>query len=123
MRKTLITLALIILAISLSGCGNQPQSGEGLTSDEKVQLAQCLTEKGVKMYGAIWCAHCNNQKKEFGDAFEYINYIECDAATDLDGAKECMKAGIKGYPTWEFGDGTQKPGEIKLTELAKIAGC
>ena len=29
-------------------------------------LAQCLTDKGAKFYGAFWCSHCQEQKAEFG---------------------------------------------------------
>ena len=28
-------------------------------------FAQCLTDDGVKMYGAWWCPHCQSQKKLF----------------------------------------------------------
>lgn len=87
------------------------------------QLAQCLTINGTKMYGAYWCSHCVNQKRLFGSSFEKINYIECslpDGKTQID---ECRQAGIKGYPTWEFGDGSRLEGEISLATLAKKSNC
>lgn len=87
------------------------------------QLAQCLTQNGAKMYGAYWCSHCVNQKRLFGGSFEKINYIECslpDGKTQID---ECQQAGIKGYPTWEFGDGSRLEGEISLATLAKKSNC
>ena len=35
----------------------------------------------------------------------------------------CAKAGISGYPTWKFADGTEKTGEVELPELATKSGC
>lgn len=124
MRKIFFTLTLIALVIGLSGCTAEPAKVEKeFTDSEKVELAQCLTDSGAKMYGAIWCSHCNNQKKAFGSAFAYVDYVECDAGTDLEGAKACIAADIKGYPTWVFGDGSRQSGEIPLPELAELAGC
>ena len=40
-------------------------------------FARCLTERGVKMYGAWWCPHCVEQKEMFGASFEYAPYVEC----------------------------------------------
>lgn len=122
MRKIFLILTSILLIVSLSGCTETP-SGGGETDEDLNRIAQCLTEKGTKMYGAIWCSHCNNQKKAFGDAFQYIEYVECDANTDLEGAKACLEAGIQGYPTWVFGDGTRKAGEVEISQLAELAGC
>lgn len=81
-------------------------------------LAKCLTEKGVKMYGAYWCGHCKNQKEMFGDAFQYVDYIECTETPGL-----CDSAGVSGYPTWVGPDGSKYPGEKSLNELANMFGC
>lgn len=84
---------------NLSGCALPADSD---TSAGKYDsLAKCLTDKGVKMYGAYWCPHCQNQKKAFGDSFKYINYTEC-ADPNVEGQLEvCQKAKIESYPTWE----------------------
>lgn len=87
-------------------------------------FAQCLTEKDVKMYGAYWCAHCQNQKELFGNAFRYISYEEC--ATP--GAPKvmtatCEIAGVKGYPTWKNSAGEIIAGEQTLENLAEFSGC
>jgi hypothetical protein len=128
MRKILITFTLIVMTFGLVGCikvnnNGDGTEGENLTNDELTKIAKCLTEKGVKMYGAVWCAHCTAQKKAFGDAFQYVNYIECDANTNLETAKICVEEGIEGVPAWDFPDGSRKTGEILPTELAKLAGC
>src|SRR3989304_10580480 len=81
-------------------------------------LAQCLTAKGVKMYGAYWCSHCQNQKKEFGSSWQYASYVECALPGNQGQTKECEDAGIKGYPTWVFPGGKQLPGEQSFETLA-----
>jgi hypothetical protein len=86
-------------------------------------VAQCLTKKGVKMFGAYWCPHCQNQKKEFGNSWQYVDYIECSLPGGNGQTKECNEAKIESYPTWEFADGERKTGEIPVEELAETAGC
>jgi len=85
---------------------------------EVEDLAICLGEKKVTMYGTYWCPHCQNQKKEFGSAFKNIPYIEC-----TEKEKECSDAGVVGYPTWIFPDGTKLSGAQELKTLAEKAGC
>ncbi len=86
-------------------------------------LAKCLTEKGAKFYGASWCTHCANQKEMFGDALQYVTYVECaDANNAQIQTPECTTAGINGYPTWII-NGTKYPGEQTLDKLAQLSGC
>jgi len=83
-------------------------------------FAKCVTEKGMTMYGAVWCPHCINEKKAFGDSFKFIKYVECP-----DNIQLCTDLGINGYPTWIDGAGKQYTGKDTeiLTDLAKITGC
>lgn len=117
--KTFLFLSIALLVVS-AGCisGNVV----GNSADKKGALAKCLTEKGAKMYGAYWCPHCQNQKNDFGDSFQYINYVECDAKGPNGNPTACELAGIQGYPTWVIG-GAKYSGEQDLSTLAKIAGC
>ena len=69
------------------------------------------------MYGTEWCSHCKNQKKAFGESFQFIDYIDCDRNKD-----ECVKNGVKGYPTWII-DGEKYSGELPLYRLASLAKC
>lgn len=80
-------------------------------------FAQCLTDKGLRMYGAYWCSHCKAQKAEFGSSFKYINYTECTDKPD-----ECTAAGVQGYPTWKIASTTLE-GEQPLETLASTTGC
>ena len=95
---------------------------------ELVALAQCLAEKGVTMYGAAWCPHCQKEKREFGKAFRYVPYVECP-----ENPERCLSLHVTGYPTWIFPDGyspTGSPvkgkrlvGEQGLTRLSEASGC
>lgn len=87
------------------------------------KLAKCLTEKGAKMYGAFWCPHCADQKKLFGNSFKFVSYVECDAKGENANPDACRKAGIEGYPTWIFSDGTKITGTQKLTKLSELSNC
>lgn len=86
-------------------------------------FAQCLTDKGVKMWGAWWCSHCQAQKKLFGTAFDKVTYNECSTPGKQDMTPLCKNAGITNFPTWEFADGSRVQGEQSLEELAKKSGC
>ncbi len=89
----------------------------------EISLAEHLTQKGAKMYGAYWCPHCYEQKQLFGkQAWEKITYVECEATALKNPQTEvCAKAGIKGYPTWSI-DGKLDPGAKKLAKLAELSG-
>ena len=98
------------ILIALLGC-----SGTG--PGEYDSFAQCLAEKGAKMYGTDWCSHCKVQKKAFGSSFQYIDYIDCDK-----NRQQCAVPGISIYPTWII-DGDKFPGEQPLYKLASLSKC
>jgi len=86
-------------------------------------FAKCLSENGATLYGAIWCPHCQVQKKAFGESVQYINYIECSPDGSKTQAQVCKNAGIQGYPTWKFADGSEIFGEATLAQLGEKTGC
>src|SRR5216684_102809 len=86
----------------------------GRTLDD---FAQCLKAKGARMYGAWWCPHCAEQKEMFGFAFQYVNYTECSPEGLKTMNDLCKQAGIKGYPTWQFSDGSRTEGPQPLGVL------
>jgi len=88
-------------------------------------FARCLTERGVKMYGAYWCPHCVEQKEKFGASFEYAPYVECGIKGDLHGVSQvCKDAGIKHYPTWQFPPTGERVERVfTLEELSDRTGC
>src|SRR3989338_2497147 len=81
------------------------------------RFAKCLTDNGVKMYGAYWCQHCANQKQMFENSWQYINYIECSLPNKAGQTQLCNQADIKAYPTWEFQDGKRLERELTFAQL------
>jgi hypothetical protein len=68
------------------------------STDQAIELAKAMNEKGITMYGAYWCPHCSRQKELFGqEAWGYVNYVEC--APKGYGFKGMCK-NVDGYPTF-----------------------
>ncbi|MDY6804449.1 MAG: vitamin K epoxide reductase family protein [Cyanobacteriota bacterium] len=87
-----------------------------------VALAEHLTEKDIKMYGAYWCAACRTQKQLFGkEAVAKLSYIECDPKGKNPQPNLCQAAGIQSYPTWSV-DGQFYPGVQRLEDLSRLSG-
>ena len=94
----------------LAGCGSV------VSYDD---FAECLTDKGAVMYGSDLCSHCQDQKKMFGDSFEYINFVNCDFHED-----ECLEALAYKFPTWKLNDEFMGDLGVKtFDELSEATGC
>lgn len=114
MKKTIaITIILLMFSLALAGC-SKPNLDN---------FAKCVSESGMTMYGTYWCPHCVNVKKSFGSSFQYINYVECDANGPKGDPNSCETAGVKGYPTFIFGDGMPLSGELTHQVFADKTGC
>ncbi len=79
-------------------------------------FAQCLTDNGAVMYGSKTCPHCLEQKKMFGESFQYVTYVEC-----TDEYERC--ADLKWVPTWEFKDWSQLEWRQEFSTLADKTNC
>lgn len=130
LNKIIIVLVWIVIGIALVwGVGawvmkTRPGASVVDVSNPLGGFARCLTNNGVKMYGADWCPHCQDQKKAFGDAFKFVDYIECaDPVNPRVQAKACSDADITGYPTWIFADGKRIEGKASFDQLAIKSGC
>lgn len=129
-QKTKLKFFLFLLAIFafsfLVFSFSRPSGGDRASVLDA--FGSCLAGKGVTMYGAYWCSHCQNEKKAFGDSFRYVPYVECTKDP-----KKCLEKGIEAYPTWIFPDGyspTGSPvkgkrlvGEQGLAKLSSESGC
>ena len=86
-------------------------------------FATCIAESGAKFYGAFWCPHCADQKKEFGDSKDLLPYVECDANGKNADVNACTAAGVEKYPTWVFANGTKVTGVQSFEELHEATSC
>jgi len=86
-------------------------------------FATCIAESGATFYGAFWCPHCQNQKAMFGTSARLLPYVECSTPDGNSQLPVCTDAGVTGYPTWEFADGSREGGEVSLERLAEKTSC
>lgn len=86
-------------------------------------LATCIKDSGALFYGAFWCPHCQNQKAMFGSSAKLLPYVECSTPDGKGQLPICTDAGVTGYPTWKFPDGTEKSGEVSLADLSTLTSC
>ena len=116
------TIAWIIVTLVIVGGFSwyaiKNKSGNSNEPSKYDSFAQCIAKSNLTMYGAVWCPHCQNQKKEFGTAFKYVPYVECP-----DNIKLCTDKGVEGFPTWITADGKKIVGEQPLEKLAEVSGC
>ena len=117
--KKIKYLGLLATLFVFAGCGQSGPKAPGLYAD----VAKCLTQKNVIMYGAYWCPHCANQKESFGDDFQFVHYQECDDKGVNGNHKACIAAGVSSYPTWSFPGQGNLVGEQQIADLARLANC
>jgi hypothetical protein len=86
-------------------------------------FAKCLASKHAKMYGLYWCPHCADQKEKFGTSFKYVPYVECAIKGSREMAPECQAAGVKLFPSWQFGAEPPKEGVLELDAISQKSGC
>ncbi|HLC75176.1 MAG TPA: vitamin K epoxide reductase family protein [Candidatus Nanoarchaeia archaeon] len=89
-------------------------------------LAQCMTQKGVLMYGSFRCGICAKTRAMFGDSFQYIKEIECHPQGKNPQTELCLEKKIEGTPTWmlvENGVEKRAVGFLSIDELRTFSGC
>lgn len=128
MKNIFACLAMLAI-ITISGCVAGP-------AKDYSQFTSCLTENGIKEYGAYWCPNCARVKLTLGDAWKNLDYVECDPKCVPDAAgklpdfclgfeshtDECLQMGIEKYPSWVKGNEILYVG-TELNEVAKVSGC
>ena len=118
MRNWVIVIAVIVIIAGVSYyLAFKPE-----TQGNYDEFAKCLTENNVTMFGAYWCPHCKDQKKLFGNSWQYVNYVECSLPNAAGTTEECIKEGIDGYPTWEI-NSTKVGGLLTLQQLSDRTNC
>jgi thiol-disulfide isomerase/thioredoxin len=124
--KNLLILAALIIVLAI-GYSYWQKSQPGKLDT----FAQCLSDKGVKFYGAFWCPHCQAQKALFGNSKDKLPYVECSNPDAKSQTQICIDKKIESYPTWSFpmasttSTSTEdfRPGEKTLEELSEMSGC
>ena len=115
-----LVIVVVILLVLMRGNGASNGGGpEKITRFD--DFAQCVADAGAIFYGAFWCPHCLDQKEMFEDSSK-IPYVECSTVSRQQ-TQECTDAGITGYPTWVFTDGSRENGAIPLGTIADKTGC
>lgn len=112
--KKLLSISMLLLTLGLAACERD------ISNDA---FAQCIADSGAKFYGAFWCPHCADQKKEFGDSKDLLPYVECAAEGKNANVAACAAAGVDSYPTWIFADGTRVEGPQTFEELSEATAC
>jgi len=115
-RPLIIVLVVLLTTALVAGWYNY-SSAQSKTQDWE-GLAKHLTVKGVKMYGAYWCHVCIQQKKLFGDTFQYVTYVESSTPDGKNLTDVAKVANITAFPTWIFPDGSRNVGLMTYDELA-----
>ena len=119
LKKVGIVVLIIGVVVIVISAWVYQQNQPGELDD----FARCLDEKGAIFYGAFWCPHCQDQKKAFGRSERLLPYVECSLPSGQGQTAVCQQAGIEGYPTWEFADGSRESGNLSLDFLASKTGC
>ena len=129
MNPSLGPLMIIAGVVLVSGCTVPP------TADYS-EFTQCISDSGVQEFGAYWCPNCARVKVSLGDAYQNINYVECDpkCTPDANGALPafcngheeqtdlCLQKGIDKYPSW-VKDGNILYVGTTLEEISRVTGC
>ncbi len=119
MNKTILVLTIVVLVLGMGAAFHFISFGKpSQPSNSLDDFAKCLASKNITMYGTYNCPHCLNEKKAFGNSFQYILYVECTQEPD-----KCVKADITEIPTWIFPDGKKLVGEQGLEKLSQESGC
>lgn len=119
--KTKKAILYVIIAVLFAGAY---LAGRYYKNHKYDSFARCIATKNAKMYGLYWCPHCADQKREFGSSFHYVPYIECASENDPhELTPACKAAGVKLFPSWQFGADPPKEGVLTLQELSQKTGC
>ncbi len=112
---TFLALVLIVSALYFFTDWFSKVTGYFSGESEKEKIVKCLNGKGAEFYGTAFCAECEKEKKELGESFNSIKYVEC-------GRDKSLCPNIRSIPAWYI-DKNIYYGFKNLTELKEISGC
>jgi len=95
--------------------------------EDHTELAKCITESGVNMYGSFRCGICAKTRAMFGESFQYINEIECHPQGENPQTELCISKNLQGTPTWILEPNGEEVnrhnGFLSIEELKEFSGC
>ena len=119
----LVGVTFALLVVFVMHVANS--SDTAFSSEESLKLkavAEHLSARGFKFYGASWCAHCQEQKSLFGGAAASLPYVECSKyGPNGPRTTECELMKIQNYPTWII-DGRRIERVITVERLTHLSG-
>jgi len=123
-----LTLVLSLMIYQINSVAADEMDQKHASRQDKLEsFAKCLSEKGYLMYSSFTCASCRAQRKSFGNAFQYINEIECNPAAPNTQVERCLERNIRVIPTWiqemEGREVKRLEGYQLLEILASASGC
>jgi hypothetical protein len=115
-RKMFLMILVVALLVTLV-LVLWPKFAASQQIPPRTAFAECLTAKGVTMYGEDTCPNCQLQKGMFEDDFKFIHYVDCVVDQNT-----CAQQNIQGYPTW-IGQGKTVMGIQTFIQLGQLGGC
>ena len=128
-RLTIIHIIIATALAILFGWSSYMIHASIVPAGKYTDFAQCIYDKGMRMYGSLGCSFCAKQRAMFGDAAEYIKEIECDPRYPNPQTDLCIGKNISRTPTWIHEDGKGNeikrfdPGVLSLEELSAETKC
>ncbi|MAE13248.1 hypothetical protein CMO92_01670, partial [Candidatus Woesearchaeota archaeon] len=104
-KKFFISGAVVVLILAVGIYAVKQSKAPGHYDN----LAKCMTEKGVVVYGAEWCKYTAEQKTNFGKSFEYVTYKDYSE-----------NSAVKITPTWVI-DGLMYERVQSMDRLAELS--
>jgi hypothetical protein len=103
-----------MISCSEPGTANKLEIAGDTTPEDLATLAHCLTSDGWVLYSSFTCPACRVQRRLFGDAFGYIQTVECNPNAENAQSERCLEKKIRKTPTWIR--------EQEGTELGRLVG-
>lgn len=112
-KNILTTILFVALAVAIGvvvmSLTQKPQNTDA-------DVAKCIGKNSV-LYVQLGCHACENQKKIFGDNYQFLNIVDCFYTQD-----KCIEKNITATPTWVI-DGEKYVGVQTSQLLMDLTGC
>ncbi len=119
-KRTVVMITFLVLILLVGGLyiftdWFSKVTGYFTGEAEREKVAQCLAQKGAEYYGSDFCPDCEKQKKEFGNSFKLVSYVDC-------GENKVNCPNVREIPAW-YMDKQIYYGYKTLDELKQLSNC